>query len=58
MLRPGAFAEQLAAGGPTLFGTWAKLPTLETVELLGHAGFDYIVVDMEHAPLSMESAYR
>ncbi len=58
MLTPGAFAERLAAGGPTLFGTWAKLPTLETVELLGHAGFDYIVVDMEHAPLSMESAYR
>jgi 2-dehydro-3-deoxyglucarate aldolase/4-hydroxy-2-oxoheptanedioate aldolase len=35
-----------------------KLPTIETVELLGHAGFDYIVVDMEHAPLTLESAYR
>ena len=34
-----------------------KLPTIETVELLD-AGFDYIVVDMEHAPLTLESVYR
>ena len=54
----GSFARRLAGGGPTLFGTWVKLPTIETVELLGHAGFDYIVVDMEHAPLTLESAYR
>ena len=54
----GSFARRLAGDGPTVFGTWVKLPTIETVELLGHAGFDFIVVDMEHAPLTMESAYR
>jgi 2-keto-3-deoxy-L-rhamnonate aldolase RhmA len=54
----GRFAKQLASDEPTVFGTWVKLPTLETVELLGHAGFDFIVVDMEHAPLTLESAYR
>jgi 2-keto-3-deoxy-L-rhamnonate aldolase RhmA len=54
----GTFARRLAGDGPTVFGTWVKLPTLETVELLGHAGFDFIVVDMEHAPLTLESAYR
>jgi 2-dehydro-3-deoxyglucarate aldolase/4-hydroxy-2-oxoheptanedioate aldolase len=54
----GSFARRLAGAGPTLYGTWVKLPTIETVELLGHAGFDYIVVDMEHAPLTLESAYR
>jgi 2-keto-3-deoxy-L-rhamnonate aldolase RhmA len=54
----GAFARRLASGGTTVFGTWVKLPTLETVELLAHAGFDFIVVDMEHAPLTLESAYR
>jgi 2-keto-3-deoxy-L-rhamnonate aldolase RhmA len=54
----GTFARRLAGDGPTLFGTWVKLPTIETVELLGVAGFDYIVVDMEHAPLTLESAYR
>lgn len=58
MYERGSFARQLAGDGPTLFGTWVKLPTTETVELLGHAGFDFIVVDMEHAPLTLESAYR
>jgi 2-dehydro-3-deoxyglucarate aldolase/4-hydroxy-2-oxoheptanedioate aldolase len=41
-----------------LIGTWVKIPSLETVELLGHAGFDFVVVDMEHAPHSLEGAYR
>jgi len=41
-----------------LVGTWVKIPSLETVELLGHAGFDFVVIDMEHAPHSLESAYR
>jgi 2-dehydro-3-deoxyglucarate aldolase/4-hydroxy-2-oxoheptanedioate aldolase len=58
MYERGSFAQRLADGGPTVFGTWVKLPTIETVELLGHAGFDFIVVDMEHAPLTLESAYR
>ena len=31
---------------------------MEVVELLGRAGFDYVVVDMEHSPLDLESAYR
>ncbi len=41
-----------------MLGTWVKIPSLETVELLGHAGFDFIVVDMEHAPHSLDVAYR
>ena len=41
-----------------LIGTWVKIPSLETVELLGHAGFDFVVIDMEHAPHSLEGAYR
>jgi 2-dehydro-3-deoxyglucarate aldolase/4-hydroxy-2-oxoheptanedioate aldolase len=41
-----------------LVGTWVKIPSLETVELLGHAGFDFVVVDMEHAPHPLDLAYR
>ena len=41
----GSFARRLRCDGPTVFGTWVKLPTIETVELLGHAGLDFIVVD-------------
>jgi len=41
-----------------LVGTWVKIPSLETVELLGHAGFDFVVIDMEHAPHALDTAYR
>jgi 2-dehydro-3-deoxyglucarate aldolase/4-hydroxy-2-oxoheptanedioate aldolase len=42
--------------GRGLLGTWVKLPSLETVQLIGHAGFDFVVVDMEHAPHSLDRA--
>jgi 2-keto-3-deoxy-L-rhamnonate aldolase RhmA len=44
------------AGG--LIGTWVKIPSLATVELLGHAGFDFVVIDMEHAPHALDRAYE
>lgn len=43
-------------GAPT-FGTWVKLPSLETLEVLAQAGFDFVVVDLEHSPLSLETAF-
>jgi 2-keto-3-deoxy-L-rhamnonate aldolase RhmA len=43
--------------GECAFGTWVKFPSMEAVELLGRAGFDYVVVDMEHSPLTLETAY-
>lgn len=52
------FLQQLGAGEACKFGTWVKLGTLETLEMLAIAGFDFIVVDMEHAPHTLESAYR
>ena len=41
-----------------MIGTWVKIPSLETVELLGHAGFDFVVIDMEHAPHALDRAYE
>jgi 2-keto-3-deoxy-L-rhamnonate aldolase RhmA len=52
-----AFASRLSARSAALFGTWVKIPAVEVVELLAYAGFDYIVIDMEHAPLTLEFAY-
>ena len=52
------FLQDLQQPGTCLFGTWVKLGTLETLELLALAGFDFVVVDMEHAPHTFESAYR
>lgn len=45
-----------AAGGKGLLGTWVKIPSFETVQLLAHAGFDFVVIDMEHAPHTLQRA--
>jgi 2-dehydro-3-deoxyglucarate aldolase/4-hydroxy-2-oxoheptanedioate aldolase len=44
------------AGGKGLLGTWVKIPSFETMQLLGHAGFDFVVIDMEHAPHTLQRA--
>ena len=56
MTRSG-FASRLASADRPLIGTWVKIPALEPIEILADAGFDYIVIDMEHAPLTFEFAY-
>ena len=53
-----SFLEQLGEPGTCRFGTWVKLTTPETMEILARVGFDFIVVDMEHAPHTFETAYR
>ena len=44
-----AFRERFAAREP-LLGTFIKTPTSHATEILGDVGFDFIVVDQEHAP--------
>jgi len=39
-------------------GTWIKLDTTESVEIMADAGFDFIVIDLEHAPLGLDTAAR
>ncbi|WP_169948262.1 HpcH/HpaI aldolase/citrate lyase family protein [Microbispora sp. H11081] len=56
--RTSRFRAALArAGGPAL-GTWVKLPVMESVELLALAGFDFVVIDLEHSAMNLETAYR
>jgi 2-dehydro-3-deoxyglucarate aldolase/4-hydroxy-2-oxoheptanedioate aldolase len=57
MARSG-FARRLASADRCLIGTWVKIPALEPVEILADAGFDFIVIDQEHAPLTFEFAYQ
>ena len=33
--------------GPPL-GTWVKIPAMEIMELVALAGFDFVVIDLEH----------
>jgi 2-dehydro-3-deoxyglucarate aldolase len=46
---PNAFRRDLRAG-KTLIGCWASLASNITTEILGYAGFDWILIDGEHAP--------
>ena len=39
-------------------GTWLKIPAVEPVEIAAFAGLDFVIVDLEHAPLTLETAYR
>ena len=57
MVRLG-FARRLESEDRCLFGTWLKIPALEPVEILADAGFDFLVIDQEHAPLTFEFAYQ
>ena len=52
------FAGRLASETRCLVGTWVKIPALEPIEILADAGFDFIVIDQEHAPLTFEFAYQ
>lgn len=39
------------AGSSVPVGTWLMSGAASTAEALGHAGFDWLVIDMEHVPI-------
>ncbi|MEF8799847.1 MAG: aldolase/citrate lyase family protein [Halolamina sp.] len=47
--------EQLAADASPV-GSWVSLASPAAAEIVGGLGFDFVVVDTEHTPLSIESA--
>jgi 2-keto-3-deoxy-L-rhamnonate aldolase RhmA len=52
------FMDRVRSAGRGLLGTWVKIPAFETVELLAHAGFEFVVIDMEHSPLALDRVYE
>lgn len=50
-----AILENFRAGTPSL-GTFTHLHSTIAAEILGYTGLDYVLIDMEHAPLSAQSA--
>ena len=52
------FKERLYDPKSRLMGMFVKFPTIETIEILANLGYDFIIIDMEHAPLSIETVYR
>lgn len=51
------FQKLLSSSGPPALGTFVKIPSLEIAEIIGAAGFDFVVIDTEHALLSVRDVY-
>lgn len=52
------FRAALARSDAPALGTWVKIPAMEIMELVALAGFDFAVIDLEHSPINLESAYQ
>ena len=48
------FKHALAAGKPQI-GLWSSLSSNYSVEVIAGAGFDWLLLDMEHSPNDLES---
>lgn len=44
-----SFRERMLAG-KIMTGTFIKIPATQSVEIIGESGFDFVVIDAEHAP--------
>ena len=53
-LPQNAFKRALTAGKPQI-GLWSSLSSSYTVEVIAGAGFDWLLLDMEHSPNDLES---
>ena len=56
-MRPNALKQKLRAGGIAV-GCFVGYPSAETVEICGLAGYDFVLIDAEHGPITPESAYH
>jgi len=52
-----SWPDLLALGRPAL-GTWSQIASEECVDMLGHAGLDFTIVDCEHGAFGIERAER
>jgi 2-dehydro-3-deoxyglucarate aldolase/4-hydroxy-2-oxoheptanedioate aldolase len=46
------------AGASVPVGTWLMSGAASTAEALGHAGFDWLVIDMEHVPIEFRDTWQ
>lgn len=52
------FRELLQENAPAALGTFVKIAHSDVVELLALAGFDFVIIDMEHAPLGLAEVHQ
>lgn len=55
---PATGFRQRVLGGDRLFGTFLKTPTAHGAEILAQEGYDFVVIDEEHAPFNPETTDR
>lgn len=53
-IKPNRMKARLLAGQPA-FGASVMIPSPQLVEMLGYAGFDWVLIDCEHGTISLES---
>lgn len=56
-MRPNSVKRKLQAG-ETVVGCFVPYPSVELAEICGLIGFDFVLIDAEHGPTSVESAYH
>jgi 4-hydroxy-2-oxoheptanedioate aldolase len=49
--------KELLVSGKTAIGTIVQLPSPPVVEILAHAGFDWLLIDTEHGPIDTEKLH-
>jgi len=54
-MRPNGVRERNRAGKPAIVG-WVSFDSLFAAELIGHAGFDAVIVDLQHGPFHLDTA--
>ena len=54
-MRKNHVREKLKRGEPSI-GTWLTLPDPTAAQLMARTGFDWLTVEMEHTPVSFETA--
>ncbi len=42
--------------GEVLFGPWCVIPSADVANIIATAGFDFMIIDMEHGPFNIETA--
>ncbi len=57
MTKENKIKTKLKNGGH-VFGTWSMLSSPAVINVIGQAGLDFVVIDMEHGPMSLETAER
>lgn len=53
-VREGNPVKDRLADGGTVVGSFLRMPAAEIAELCGHAGCDFVLIDLEHGALSWE----